>query len=51
MQNHPFFLKILYFQVTDAYTDLEKDEVRIVTGALVLKQKSVKVQTCLNVRM
>jgi len=29
-------------KVTDAYTDLEKDEVNIVTGALVLKHKSVK---------
>lgn len=29
-------------KVTDAYTDLEKDEVNIVTGALVLKRKSVK---------
>lgn len=28
--------------MTDAYTDLEKDEVNIVTGALVLKHKSVK---------
>ena len=29
-------------KVTDAYTDLEKDEVNIVTGALVLKRKTVK---------
>lgn len=29
-------------KVTDQYNDLEKDEVNIVTGALVLKQKSVK---------
>ena len=29
-------------KVTDQYTDLEKDEVNIVTGALVLKRKSVK---------
>ena len=28
--------------MTDAYTDLEKDEVQIVTGALVLKKKTVK---------
>ena len=29
-------------KVTDQYNDLEKDEVNIVTGALVLKQKTVK---------
>ncbi len=29
-------------KVTDQYTDLEKDEVNIVTGALVLKRKTVK---------
>jgi len=29
-------------KVTDQYTDLEKDEVKMVTGALVLKQKTVK---------
>jgi len=29
-------------RVTDQYNDLEKDEVNIMTGALVLKQKSVK---------
>ena len=29
-------------KVTDQYTDLEKDEVNIVTGALVLKRKCVK---------
>jgi len=29
-------------KVTDKYTDLEKDEVNIVTGALVLKQKTVR---------
>ena len=30
----------MWIQVTDKYTDLEKDEVNIVTGALVLKQKT-----------
>merc|ERR1719357_2104204 len=29
-------------KVTDQYTDFEKDEVKMVTGALVLKQKTVK---------
>ena len=29
-------------KVTDQYNDLEKDEVNIVTGALVLKEKTVK---------
>jgi metal transporter CNNM len=40
--NNPRERLMELIKVTDQYTDLEKDEVNIVTGALVLKRKTVK---------